>query len=159
MDIPKSWKWDADPSSVFNSLVTQFLWTANSDNKTMPSSSTCEYIQLIDANQDNYWRCLRFEVFLPNSRRWLPITSLHTHLALKRKDQPGAILGAVNTFFSEYIGILGDVAAERNKPLVPLSPVLWLLIGGKLHYGQPDFLNGIFMTPEAVFSKLRRGSI
>jgi len=31
-----------------------------------------------DANQDNYLEeCLKIRMFLPNSRRWLPITSLH----------------------------------------------------------------------------------
>ena len=59
---------------------------------------------------------------------------------------PVAIVGAREYIFSENIGMLGDVAAGKEQTFGTLLARSLSAIGGKLHYGHPDFLNAIFMT-------------
>ncbi|KAH9981305.1 1-3-beta-glucan synthase [Lactifluus volemus] len=80
-----------------------------------------EYLQLIDANQDNYLEeCLKIRNILGEFEdpyaQW-------GHKEFKRS--PVAIIGTREYIFSENIG-------EQTF--------------GKLHYGHPDFLNATFMT-------------
>jgi 1,3-beta-glucan synthase len=73
------------------------------------------------------------------------------------KFNPVAILGAREYIFSENIGILGDVAAGKEQTFGTLFSRTLAQIGGKLHYGHPDFLNGIFMTTRGGVSKAQKG--
>ena len=73
------------------------------------------------------------------------------------KFDPVAILGAREYIFSENIGILGDVAAGKEQTFGTLFARTLAQIGGKLHYGHPDFLNGIFMTTRGGVSKGQKG--
>ena len=70
---------------------------------------------------------------------------------------PVAILGAREYIFSENIGILGDIAAGKEQTFGTLFARTMAQIGGKLHYGHPDFLNGIFMTTRGGVSKAQKG--
>ncbi|KAF2096326.1 1,3-beta-glucan synthase [Rhizodiscina lignyota] len=118
-----------------------------------------EYIQLIDANQDNYLEeCLKIrsvlaefeEMTTDNVSPYAPGTP-------PPKKDPVAILGAREYIFSENIGILGDVAAGKEQTFGTLFARTLAQIGGKLHYGHPDFLNGIFMTTRGGVSKAQKG--
>ena len=120
-----------------------------------------EYIQLIDANQDNYLEeCLKIRSVLAEFEEMasenvspytpgLPQTTAKYH--------PVAILGAREYIFSENIGVLGDVAAGKEQTFGTLFARTLAQIGGKLHYGHPDFLNGIFMTTRGGVSKAQKG--
>ncbi|GAC76596.1 1,3-beta-glucan synthase [Moesziomyces antarcticus T-34] len=118
-----------------------------------------EYVQLIDANQDNYLEeCLKvrsvlgeFESFNVSNQN--PYGSGHQEFA----KAPVAILGAREYIFSENIGILGDVAAGKEQTFGTMAGRGLAQIGGKLHYGHPDFLNTIFMTTRGGVSKAQKG--
>lgn len=97
-----------------------------------------EYLQLIDANQDNYLEeCLKirnvlgeFEEFRVSSQSpYAPVG--HAEFT----KFPVAILGAREYIFSENIGILGDIAAGKEQTFGTLSARTSSYIGGKLHYG------------------------
>ena len=118
-----------------------------------------EYIQLIDANQDNYLEeCLKIrsvlaefeEMKTDNVSPYTPGVKNETH-------SPVAILGAREYIFSENVGILGDVAAGKEQTFGTLFARTMAQIGGKLHYGHPDFLNGIFMNTRGGVSKAQKG--
>ncbi len=68
-----------------------------------------------------------------------------------------AIVGAREYIFSENIGILGDLAAGKEQTFGTLSARSMAWIGGKLHYGHPDFLNAIYMTTSSGVSKAQKG--
>ncbi|KAJ3906886.1 1,3-beta-glucan synthase component-domain-containing protein [Lentinula edodes] len=72
------------------------------------------------------------------------------------KTAPVAIVGAREYIFSENIGILGDLAGKEQTfgPLFARS-VAW--VGGKLHYGHPDFLNALYMKTRGGVSKAQKG--
>lgn len=119
-----------------------------------------EYIQLIDANQDNYLEeCLKIRSVLAEfeelntepSNPYVPGVDTHDGPA------PVAILGAREYIFSENIGVLGDVAAGKEQTFGTLFARTLAMIGGKLHYGHPDFLNGIFMTTRGGVAKAQKG--
>lgn len=143
-----------------------------------------EYIQLVDANQDNYLEeCLKirnvlmeFEVPSGSSNSSAstktPILSVRdlevndvkmrinsfSPVPLLVSDQaPVAIVGAREYIFSENIGILGDVAAGKEQTFGTLFSRTLAKVGAKLHYGHPDFLNAIFMTTRGGVSKGQRG--
>ncbi|EUC54004.1 1,3-beta-glucan synthase [Rhizoctonia solani AG-3 Rhs1AP] len=119
-----------------------------------------EYLQLIDANQDNYFEeCLKirnvlgeFEEFHTSNQnpydQW-------TYRDLQKS--PVAIVGAREYIFSESDGILGDVAAGKEQTFGTLTARTLAWIGGKLHYGHPDFLNATFMATRGGVSKAQRG--
>ena len=118
-----------------------------------------EYIQVIDANQDNYLEeCLKIksvlkefeEIDMNPSFNYIPGT-------FEERNSPVAILGAREYIFSESTGILGDIAAGKEKSFGTLFARSLSEVGGKLHYGHPDFLNGIFMTTRGGISKAQRG--
>ena len=118
-----------------------------------------EYIQLIDANQDNYLEeCLKIRSVLAEFEEMTTDNvSPYTPGVEVVKTDPVAILGAREYIFSENIGILGDVAAGKEQTFGTLFARTLAQIGGKLHYGHPDFLNGIFMTTRGGVSKAQKG--
>jgi 1,3-beta-glucan synthase len=118
-----------------------------------------EYVQLIDANQDNYLEeCLKirsvlgeFESFNVSNQN--PYGSGHH----EHSRNPVAIVGAREYIFSENIGILGDVAAGKEQTFGTMAGRGLAQIGGKLHYGHPDFLNAIYMNTRGGVSKAQKG--
>ncbi|KAH7349385.1 1,3-beta-glucan synthase component [Plectosphaerella cucumerina] len=118
-----------------------------------------EYIQLIDANQDNYLEeCLKIRSVLAEFEELkTDNVSPYTPGVKEKSNSPVAILGAREYIFSENIGILGDVAAGKEQTFGTLFARTLAEIGGKLHYGHPDFLNGIFMTTRGGVSKAQKG--
>lgn len=118
-----------------------------------------EYLQLIDANQDNYLEeCLKIRNILGEFEEYVPpLNSPYSHVSEKSKIPPVAIVGAREYIFSENIGVLGDVAAGKEQTFGTLSQRIMAKIGGKLHYGHPDFLNAIFMTTRGGVSKAQKG--
>ncbi|KAI2634572.1 1,3-beta-glucan synthase component FKS1 [Xylaria nigripes] len=118
-----------------------------------------EYIQLVDANQDNYLEeCLKIRSVLAEFEEMkTDNVSPYTPGVKNEVNAPVAILGAREYIFSENIGILGDVAAGKEQTFGTLFARTLSQIGGKLHYGHPDFLNGIFMTTRGGVSKAQKG--
>ncbi|KAF2399780.1 1,3-beta-glucan synthase component FKS1 [Trichodelitschia bisporula] len=118
-----------------------------------------EYIQLIDANQDNYLEeCLKIRSVLAEFEEMTTDNvSPYTPGMAPTGKSPVAILGAREYVFSENVGILGDVAAGKEQTFGTLFARTLAQIGGKLHYGHPDFLNGIFMTTRGGVSKAQKG--
>ncbi|TDL27758.1 glycosyltransferase family 48 protein [Rickenella mellea] len=119
-----------------------------------------EYLQLIDANQDNYLEeCLKIRNVLGEFEEYA-VSSQSPYAQWGHKDfkkAPVAIVGAREYIFSENIGILGDVAAGKEQIFGTLTARSLSWIGGKLHYGHPDFLNGIFMNTRGGVSKAQKG--
>lgn len=119
-----------------------------------------EYIQVIDANQDNYLEeCLKIKSVLTEFEEITKDTSSEyiPGILLEAQKDPVAILGAREYIFSENIGVLGDIAAGKEQTFGTLFARTLSEIGGKLHYGHPDFLNGIFMTMRGGLSKAQKG--
>ncbi|KAL4401063.1 1,3-beta-D-glucan synthase [Malassezia pachydermatis] len=118
-----------------------------------------EFVQLIDANQDNYLEeCLKirnvlaeFETIeMPTENPYGP--SYHVF-----DKAPVAIVGSKEYIFSENIGILGDVAAGKEQTFGTLAARGMAQIGGKFHYGHPDFLNSVYMLTRGGVSKAQKG--
>ncbi|OJJ82858.1 uncharacterized protein ASPGLDRAFT_36969 [Aspergillus glaucus CBS 516.65] len=118
-----------------------------------------EYIQLIDANQDNYLEeCLKIRSVLAEFEELTTDNvSPYTPGIPTANTNPVAILGAREYIFSENVGVLGDVAAGKEQTFGTLFARTLAQIGGKLHYGHPDFLNGVFMTTRGGVSKAQKG--
>lgn len=112
-----------------------------------------EYLQLIDANQDNYLEeCLKIRSVLAEFEEQAvadPYDNLKPH-------HPVAIVGTREYIFSENTGILGDIAAGKEQTFGTLFARTLSQIGGKLHYGHPDFLNAVFMTTRGGVSKAQK---
>ena len=70
---------------------------------------------------------------------------------------PVAIVGSKEYIFSENIGILGDVAAGKEQTFGTMAARGMAQIGGKFHYGHPDFLNSVYMTTRGGVSKAQKG--
>jgi 1,3-beta-glucan synthase len=119
-----------------------------------------EYLQLIDANQDNYLEeCLKIRNILGEFEDY-HVSSKSPYSPEGAKEfskDPIAIVGAREYIFSENIGILGDVAAGKEQTFGTLAARSMAYTGGKLHYGHPDFLNAIFMTTRGGVSKAQKG--
>lgn len=127
-----------------------------------------EYIQLIDANQDNYFEeCLKIRSVLAEFEEMETIEHPYNRSIISDGDRaldslfptssPVAIVGAREYIFSENIGVLGDVAAGKEQTFGTLFARTLAKIGGKLHYGHPDFLNTIYMTTRGGVSKAQKG--
>ncbi|KAJ7507394.1 1,3-beta-glucan synthase [Mycena galericulata] len=119
-----------------------------------------EYLQLIDANQDNYLEeCLKIRNVLGEFEEFqVTETSPYARWDAKEfKASPVAIVGAREYIFSENIGILGDLAAGKEQTFGTLSARSMAWIGGKLHYGHPDFLNALYMNTRGGVSKAQKG--
>jgi 1,3-beta-glucan synthase len=119
-----------------------------------------EYLQLIDANQDNYLEeCLKIRNVLGEFEEF-QVSQQSPYAPQGHKDFkkfPVAIVGAREYIFSENIGILGDIAAGKEQTFGTLAARSLSFIGGKLHYGHPDFLNAIFMNTRGGVSKAQKG--
>lgn len=119
-----------------------------------------EYLQLIDANQDNYLEeCLKIRNVLGEFEEYT-VSQQSPYAqwgANDFKKAPVAIVGAREYIFSENIGILGDLAAGKEQTFGTLYARSMAWIGGKLHYGHPDFLNGLFMNTRGGVSKAQKG--
>ena len=119
-----------------------------------------EYLQLIDANQDNYLEeCLKIRNILGEFEE-LHMPNQSPYAAWDAKEfarSPVAIVGTREYIFSENIGILGDVAAGKEQTFGTLTARTWSWLGAKLHYGHPDFLNALFMTTRGGVSKAQKG--
>ncbi|KAG0057207.1 1,3-beta-D-glucan synthase [Gryganskiella cystojenkinii] len=119
-----------------------------------------EYIQLIDANQDNYLEeALKIRNVLGEFEQFHTpgISPYSPQIESKDVPEPVAIVGAREYIFSENIGVLGDVAAGKEQTFGTLTQRMMAKIGGKLHYGHPDFLNFIYMTTRGGVSKAQKG--
>ncbi|EKM57278.1 glycosyltransferase family 48 protein [Phanerochaete carnosa HHB-10118-sp] len=119
-----------------------------------------EYLQLIDANQDNYLEeCLKIRNVLGEFEEYATSNqSPYAQWGRKEfKKSPVAIVGAREYIFSENIGILGDLAAGKEQTFGTLAARSLAWIGGKLHYGHPDFLNALYMTTRGGVSKAQKG--
>ncbi|OAD78252.1 beta 1,3 glucan synthase [Phycomyces blakesleeanus NRRL 1555(-)] len=116
-----------------------------------------EYLQLVDANQDNYLEeCLKIRNVLSEFEN-LSVSNESPYADVGFSTGPVAIVGAREYIFSENIGVLGDVAAGKEQTFGTLTQRIMATIGGKLHYGHPDFLNAIFMTTRGGVSKAQKG--
>ncbi|KAA1471980.1 1-3-beta-glucan synthase [Dentipellis sp. KUC8613] len=119
-----------------------------------------EYLQLIDANQDNYLEeCLKIRNILGEFEEYsVSNQSPYAQWGHKEfKRSPVAIVGAREYIFSENIGVLGDIAAGKEQTFGTLAARSLAWIGGKLHYGHPDFLNATFMNTRGGISKAQKG--
>ncbi|KAI9292872.1 1-3-beta-glucan synthase [Neoconidiobolus thromboides FSU 785] len=119
-----------------------------------------EYIQVIDANQDNYLEealkirsvLAEFEEYqAPQHSPYAPAS------AAEEVKKPVAIIGAREYIFSENIGVLGDIAAGKEQTFGTLTHRILSTVGGRLHYGHPDFLNMVFMNTRGGLSKAQKG--
>ncbi|KAJ3484001.1 hypothetical protein NLI96_g5935 [Meripilus lineatus] len=119
-----------------------------------------EYLQLIDANQDNYLEeCLKIRNILGEFEEY-SISSQSPYAQWGHKEfqkHPVAIVGTREYIFSENIGVLGDIAAGKEQTFGTMTPRTLSWIGGKLHYGHPDFLNATFMSTRGGVSKAQKG--
>lgn len=119
-----------------------------------------EYLQLIDANQDNYLEeCIKIRNILGEFEQYtISGQSPYAQWGHKEfKKSPVAIVGTREYIFSENIGVLGDIAAGKEQTFGTMTPRVLAWIGGKLHYGHPDFLNATFMTTRGGVSKAQKG--
>ncbi|KAJ1955347.1 1,3-beta-D-glucan synthase, partial [Linderina pennispora] len=117
-----------------------------------------EYLQLIDANQDNYLEeCVKIRNMLGEFEEYNPPTVSPYSPAAEPQKPPVAIVGAREYIFSENVGILGDVAAGKEATFGTLTQRIMAEIGARLHYGHPDFVNFIFMTTRGGISKAQKG--
>jgi 1,3-beta-glucan synthase len=119
-----------------------------------------EYLQLIDANQDNYLEeCLKIRNVLGEFEEY-SISGQSPYAQWGHKEfskAPVAIVGTREYIFSENIGILGDIAAGKEQTFGTTTARALAWIGGKLHYGHPDFLNALFMNTRGGVSKAQKG--
>ena len=118
-----------------------------------------EYIQVVDANQDNYLEeCLKIRSVLSEFEELDVLNTIPYIPGIEYEEEPSpvAIVGAREYIFSENIGVLGDIAAGKEQTFGTLFARTLAEIGGKLHYGHPDFINGIFMTTRGGLSKAQR---
>lgn len=119
-----------------------------------------EYIQVIDANQDNYLEeCLKIKSVLAEFEEMEidPTSHYIPGIVDQNRNSPVAIVGAREYIFSEHIGVLGDIAAGKEQTFGTLFARTLAGIGGKLHYGHPDFINNIFMNTRGGLSKAQKG--
>ena len=119
-----------------------------------------EYLQLVDANQDNYLEeCLKIRNVLGEFEEYeAPTQSPYAHLDHKVfKKSPVAIVGTRDYIFSEGIGVLGDSAAGKEQTFGTFTARSLSWLGGRLHYGHSDFLHGLYMTTRGGISKAQKG--
>ncbi|CAB4427549.1 unnamed protein product [Rhizophagus irregularis] len=146
-----------------------FLGDGKSDNQNH-AIIFCrgEYIQLIDANQDNYFEeCLKIknilgefdqynmpEELIPKSEEKssdtnpgtddVKVTISHSispypSVSKSSKNHPVAIVGTCEYIFSKNYGALGDLTAGKGQAFGTLTQRFTAKVGGRLHYGHPRF--------------------
>lgn len=112
-----------------------------------------EYIQVVDSNQDNYLEeCLKIKSMLSEFEE----LNLAPVRGTSMTRPPVAIVGAREYIFSEQVGALGDIAAGKEQTFGTMFGRALAFMEGKLHYGHPDFVNGIFMCTRGGLSKAQR---
>ena len=119
-----------------------------------------EYLQLIDANQDNYLEeCLKIRnIFGEFEGYGMSNKNPYAHWDHNDfKKSPVAIVGAREYIFSENIGVLGDLTAVKEQTLGTLTARSLSWLGGRFHHGHSDFLNGVYMTTRGGVSKAQKG--
>ncbi|KAI8074154.1 1,3-beta-glucan synthase component-domain-containing protein [Gongronella butleri] len=123
-----------------------------------------EYLQLVDANQDNYLEeALKIRSIFREFETTGQNSTLRAEFSMyalsdpRTATPPVAIVGAREYIFSENIGVLGDIAAGKEQTFGTLTQRIMAKAGGRLHYGHPDFLNAVFMTSRGGVSKAQRG--
>ncbi|AOW02192.1 YALI0C01411p [Yarrowia lipolytica CLIB122] len=125
-----------------------------------------EYIQLVDANQDSYIEeCLKIRSILAEFEEFpagnVPASPYASPKANEKNPDtlanPVAFIGSREYIFSENIGVLGDIAAGKEQTFGTLFARTLSKIGGKLHYGHPDYLNATFMVTRGGVSKAQKG--
>lgn len=98
-----------------------------------------EYLQLIDANQDNYLEeCIKIRNVLGEFEEIQPVTT-SPYASNKSGKSPVAIVGAREYIFSENVGVLGDVAAGKEQTFGTLTQRIMATIGGRVEYIQIIF--------------------
>jgi 1,3-beta-glucan synthase len=122
----------------------------------------------VDANQDNYLEeCLKIRAILAefNSNNDDDDDSGDVNLQNNNSSNvsPVAIVGAREHIFSEGIGALGDVAAGKEYTFGTITQRVLNSLGGRLHYGHPDFLNAsffvLFIDETSLINRLQHYSI
>ncbi|KAI8055780.1 1,3-beta-glucan synthase component-domain-containing protein [Syncephalis plumigaleata] len=118
-----------------------------------------EYLQLIDANQDNYLEeALKIRNILAEFEEFEgDVNCQDPYGEGVHYPPPVAIVGAREFIFSQSVGVLGDVAAGKETTFGTLAHRIMAKMGGKLHYGHPDFLNAIYMNTRGGVSKATKG--
>ncbi|KAJ7846114.1 1,3-beta-glucan synthase component-domain-containing protein [Mycena olivaceomarginata] len=109
-----------------------------------------EYLQLIDANQDNYLEeCLKIRNILGEFEEYaVSNQSPYADWGAKEFNRtPVAIVGAREYIFRRTL--------EQTFGTLSARSMAW--IGGKLHYGHPDFLNALYMNTRGGVSKAQKG--
>lgn len=160
---------DTNPMKKANELKQKFkiqlsgnpiLGDGKSDNQNLSLIFyRGEFIQVIDANQDNYLEeCMKIRSVLSEFEDLNDIDPFpYIPSESYKKSNPVAIVGAREYIFSENSGVLGDVAASKEQTFGTMFARTLSEIGGKLHYGHPDFLNAIFMCTRGGISKAQKG--
>ena len=117
-----------------------------------------EYIQLIDANQDNFIEeSLKIRNVLSEFEEIeIPSDPYSSDRVDSNYAHPVAFVGAREYIFSENTGFLGDIAAGKEQVFGTAFSRTLSSLGGRLHYGHPDFLNMIFMTTRGGVSKAQK---
>lgn len=91
-----------------------------------------EYLQLIDANQDNYLEeCIKIRNVLSEFEE-MNTTFESPYTNNQNGKSPVAIVGAREYIFSENIGVLGDVAAGKEQTFGTLTQRIMAIIGGRV---------------------------
>lgn len=91
-----------------------------------------EYLQLIDANQDNYLEeCLKIRNVLGEFEE-MQATENSPYNNDKVGKSPVAIVGAREYIFSENVGVLGDIAAGKEQTFGTLTQRIMATIGGRV---------------------------
>lgn len=91
-----------------------------------------EYLQLIDANQDNYLEeCLKIRNVLGEFEE-MHISQQSPYANEKVGKSPVAIVGAREYIFSENVGVLGDIAAGKEQTFGTLTQRIMATIGGRV---------------------------
>ena len=122
------------------------LGDGKSDNQnTSAIYARGEFIQLIDANQDQYWEeALKIRQMLSEFGKIIAAEDFADD------SSPVAIVGAREHIFSERIGALGDVAAGKEYTFGTITQRVMALLGGRSSYGHPDIMN-VRPMPESHF--------
>lgn len=92
-----------------------------------------EYLQLIDANQDNYLEeCLKIRNVLGEFEEMQASEHQSPYASEKAGKSPVAIVGAREYIFSENVGVLGDIAAGKEQTFGTLTQRIMATIGGRV---------------------------
>src|SRR5581483_6618949 len=124
-----------------------------------------EYLQVIDANQDNYLEeCLKllnvlreFNVMPDDLPHDVNPSSPLNDEELETDPYPIAIVGIPEYVFSENYGVLGDIIAGKARAFSTISQSNMAMLGVRLHYGHSDFMYTIFMMINGGVSKAQKG--